>query len=223
MNKYLVPYVHLVDFLGNFLGEDYEIVLHETGKENRVVAIANSEISGRSVGSPLTNMAQRMIQNKEYETKDYVSNYVGVSPKGHALRSSTFFIKDPAGKLIGLICVNFDDSKYRKVEADLLALCHPTDFFKSTQTPLSTAEDVRIERFPVTSENAIDEAIQTAVENSGVAIGHMTQDEKISVIEMLQKAGIFKIKGAVEQVANSLFCSQASVYRYLSTIRKKKQ
>ena len=224
MNKYLTPYVSLVEYLGKFLGEDYEVVLHEVGKYNQVVAIANSSISGRTIGSPLTNKAKLLIQNKEYEKNDYVTNYVGLSSKGHTLRSSTYFVKDPSGNLIGLLCINFDDNKYRKFQADLLNLCHPIGF--GTDVTANEADSIShrdlIERFPVTAENARDEAIQNAIDDAGIEIGRMTQEEKLSIIEKLQHAGIFEIKGAVESVSRSLSCSQASVYRYLSMLKKPK-
>ena len=54
----LTRFTHLVEFLGMTLGPDYEIVLHEIDRPTPcVVAIANGQISGRTVGAPLTNVA----------------------------------------------------------------------------------------------------------------------------------------------------------------------
>ena len=54
-------YSLLVEFLGRILGPDYEIVLHDLSrKQPSVIAIANGQISGRTIGAPLTNVA--MIQ-----------------------------------------------------------------------------------------------------------------------------------------------------------------
>ncbi|GEB80630.1 hypothetical protein DDE01_20450 [Desulfovibrio desulfuricans] len=50
-------YVPLVDFLGAFLGEDCEVVLHDVrNPDNSVLAIANNHISGRRKGAPLTDL-----------------------------------------------------------------------------------------------------------------------------------------------------------------------
>ena len=42
----------------------------------------------------------------------------------------------------------------------------------------------------------------------------------MQIIASLESGGIFLLKGAVKDVADALHCSQASVYRYLSQIKK---
>ena len=50
MYKLLEPYGKLVEFLGEALGENVEIALHDlTSQEQEIVAISNSHISGREV------------------------------------------------------------------------------------------------------------------------------------------------------------------------------
>ena len=46
--------------------------------------------------------------------------------------------------------------------------------------------------------------------------------EKITVIQTLYDKGVFLIKGAVPEVAQALFCSEATVYRYLSKLSGKR-
>ena len=57
MEKGLIRhYSLLVDYLGHILGPDYEIALHElTSDSNRIIAIANGQLTGRHIGSPLSN------------------------------------------------------------------------------------------------------------------------------------------------------------------------
>ena len=48
-------YTLLVDFLGHVMGPDYEIALHELKDDsNEIIAIANGELTGRHLGSPLS-------------------------------------------------------------------------------------------------------------------------------------------------------------------------
>ena len=96
-----------------------------TDKNRSIIAIANNHISGRDVGAPLTNVALKILMDKSYETQDYRLHYCGMSAKGKALRSSTMFIKQN-GKLIGMLCINFDDSKYREASDAILAVPLPT-------------------------------------------------------------------------------------------------
>ena len=68
MDARLEPYRTLVSFLGEALGPDYEVVLHDlTSEEGTIAAIVNNNISGRTEGAPLSNMALRFIHGKVYE------------------------------------------------------------------------------------------------------------------------------------------------------------
>ena len=124
-NLILQHYIKLTEFLGKALGPDYEVALHDlTRKDRSIIAIANNYISGREVGAPLTNMALSSLRDKSYERMDYHLHYYSINVNGKDLRSSTFFIKN-SGKLIGLLCINFDDSRYRAISDHILKLCHP--------------------------------------------------------------------------------------------------
>ena len=112
-NPLLQQYIKVTEFLGLTLGPDYEVALHDMTDKNRsIIAIANNHISGRDVGAPLTNVALKILMDKSYEVQDYRLHYCGMSAKGKVLRSSTMFIKQN-GKLIGMLCINFDDTKFR--------------------------------------------------------------------------------------------------------------
>ena len=92
VNPLLRHYVKLTEFLGQALGPDYEVALHDLTDKNRsIVAIANNHVSGRNVGAPLTNVALKILMDKSYENQDYVLHYRGISMNGRKLRSSTFF------------------------------------------------------------------------------------------------------------------------------------
>ena len=69
-------YSLMVDFLGHVLGPDYEIALHElTDASNRIVAIANGELTGRHLGSPLSNKLLEYVTVHLHETQDYVLRF----------------------------------------------------------------------------------------------------------------------------------------------------
>lgn len=80
MDARLEPYRVVVSFLGEALGPDYEVVLHDlTSEDGTIVAIVNNHISGRTEGAPLSNMALRFIQERMYEKQDYLAGYQGAS------------------------------------------------------------------------------------------------------------------------------------------------
>lgn len=228
-NNILEQYKILVEFLGKTLGPDYEVVLQDlTSHNNAIIAIANGHISGRSIGSPLTNAALQMLSSKAYEKNDYLYNYKGITENGHALRSSTMFIKDSNGKPIGLLCINFDDSRYLEVSQLLQSIIHPLNFdTKAPQfdkTPAVTLEDTSTQYTSMTENFAVDisSLMQKIFEDSTSDLltspDRLNQHERKEVMIKLNEQGLFQLKGAISFVAKKFSCSSATVYRYLSEI-----
>ena len=218
-NTLLRQYVKLTEFLGTALGPDYEVALHDLTDKNRsIIAIANGHISGREIGAPLTNAALSVLMDKSYETQDWRLHYTGVSAEGKQLRSSTLFIKE-GGQLIGMLCINFDDSRYQALGQQILALCHPESFLQQPH-PFRGSDAAYPETFRNSTEAVAQDAIHRELEHLGVPAERLTSEERLQIITALEESGIFLLKGSVKDVAAGLHCSQASVYRYLTQIRK---
>lgn len=225
-------YSLFVDFLAQTLGPDYEIVLHDLERSHpSIVAIANGHVSGRSVGGPITNLAVRIIAEKVYETKDYILNYRGQTDSGKVLRCSTFFLKNENGRLAGLLCINFDDSRYRELSERVFRLCHPDAYVQHNiqiESVLTNIQDENLEQqetFYQSITSATKDAIKFVMHGRVIASERLTLDEKLEIVSMLNDHAIFMLKGAVTEVAKELACSPASIYRYLaklnSTAKKK--
>ena len=205
MDARLEPYRVVVSFLGEALGPDYEVVLHDlTSEDGTIVAIVNNHISGRTEGAPLSNMALRFIQERMYEKQDYLAGYQGASQAKGRLRSSTMFIKDN-GQL------NFDAGKYSRIAQELLALCG------AHTEPSSTG--IGVENFVTSLPDAVQNAIAEVTGSAGLPPDRLTMEEKIRIVESLHHAGIFYMKGAVSEVAAQLGSSEATIYRYLSKLK----
>ena len=225
-NALLQHYVKLTEFLGQALGPDYEVALHDLTDKNRsIIAIANNHVSGREIGAPLTNVALSILRDKSYENSDYRLHYYGVSINGKDLRSNTMFIKQN-GRLIGMLCINFDDSRYRAISNQIMGLCHPDIFVEAVLQPLAPEAPGAVsavrsspEKFRNSTEAVAADAINRELEALGVTAERLTSDERLKIIAALESNGIFLLKGAVKDVAAGLHCSQASVYRYLSQLK----
>lgn len=220
MHVILEQYKTLVEFLGKALGSDYEVVLHDLSEgNNAIVAIANGNISGRGLGAPLTALALRFLADKEYEQHDYKVGYRGVSRTNGHLRSSTMFIKDEDGRVIGMLCVNFDPSRGLQAANDVLALCGLPPV---SSAPAAADEDGAAQGTEIFVSN-IPDVVQGAIEEvtgrPGMPSSRLTMEEKIRIVEALQQAGLFHLKGAVSEVAAQLGSSEATVYRYLSKLK----
>ena len=222
MNKVkLAQYTALVKFLGAALGPDYEIVLHDiNGKDQSVAAIANGRISGRNVGAPLTDKALRFIADKTYQDQDFLCNYTGRSKDERTLRASTMFIKDDGGRLIGMLCINFDPSRYQKASQDILKLCGLDGEIFLEDNHLHPAGEV--ENFSDSISEVTDTVLKRYLKD-GIPPERLTQEEKMAIVKQLEERGIFLLKGAVNEVATRLHCSAASIDRYLGKINKQNE
>ena len=222
----LEEYKKLTEFLGEVLGSDYEVVLHDLKDPNHsITAIVNGQINGRDVGAPLTNIALSILRDKSYEDKDYRINDCGISASGKMLRSNTFFIKQD-GKLIGMLCINFDDSSYQTFSKRIMTLAHPQKFLdKISQQVNQSNEKSKVsdsdttEKYNPSSDSVIRDAIQLELNRIGVSADRLTANERMQIIAALEEQGIFLLKGVVKDVALGLKCSQASVYRYMSQLK----
>jgi predicted transcriptional regulator YheO len=213
----LSQYKSLVQFLGKVLGPQYEVVLHVVTSENEayIGAIANGEISGRSLDSGLTDLARKMIQDKKYKQCDYLLNYVGKMSNGKEFSSSTYFIKDEDSNLLGLLCFNFDTTKHKLIAQEILQLAN-------IKLPISnmisdTQNNEYVEHFPGSIQDIIYSVIDLDMLQSDI---QLTKEKKISIIKKLNDKNVFQMKGAVQEVSSALKISEASIYRYLQLIQR---
>jgi predicted transcriptional regulator YheO len=218
-------YTLLVDFLGKTLGPDYEVVLHDiTCEPSKVIAIANSHISDRTVGSPTTNAALQMLAANSYKTNDFLYNYQVATEDGRILRASTMFIKDEDGSPIGLLGINFDDSRYKDFCKTLLSAIHPDTFLKGnpslklSQEEVPSQPDSLAEDFSMDISTLMEKSFDSVTASLGSPTERLTQQEKKEIVQKLQERGVFKLKGGISFVAKRLSCSPATVYRYLGEL-----
>lgn len=214
-------YAKLTEFLGHTLGPDYEVSLHDLADpKGAIVAIANNHVSGREIGAPLTAMGMKLLENKSYEGRDSILHYRDRAENGHTLRASALFIREN-GELAAMLCILFDDQRFRNLSEDILRLCHP-DHYVETRFQMATeripASPANQEGSPaLTSSHATAAGLAASTElgRMGIPADRLTSQERSAIIASLKAQGLFQVKGAVKDVATVLACSPASIYRYL--------
>lgn len=212
----IADFINLVPFLGKALGDQCEIVLQNCNK-GCIEMIVNGHISGRKVGAPLTGLAKKIMESKEWKKSDYITSYEGRTLDGKLLRSSTFFIKDN-GKLVGMLCINIDTSHYSRISEMILNL---GGLAISGKTVLIGNGSVNK---PETFIDNIEDSFASIIRHlygDGMP-DNFTLEDRYNIIRSLDEKGIFEIKSAVSYVAKKLKCSESSTYRYLSHVRKEK-
>lgn len=212
MHKLLTFYLPMVDFIADCMGENTEVVLHDlTDWHQSVVAIRNGHISGREVGSPITDLSLNILKTASFEQLPYMANYQGVAKNGHSLKSSTFFIKDDTGAMIGMLCVNTDYHALTEARLQLESLV--------AALGIQTGGGVT-ENFTMNVSDLVQANLFRVCPNLEELVGRMSQKDKLEIVEKLDELGTFLVKGSIVCVAEKLGVSVPTIYRYLNMIRK---
>lgn len=219
MNQELNRYIPLVEFLGRALGSQYEVVLHDfTDPEHAVIAIANGYLSGRSVGSPMTNLAMKMLQDDVVENgngKNYVVQHEAAGKDGTPFSSSTMLIRDTKGRAIGALCVNFNVNVFLGLK----------DFIESIglgENKPANQPGARHYEGEVLADgggSALD-AVYHTVMDKRLNIDYSSQQMKQEIINEFYTEGAFLLKGSVSYIAERLSMSEPTVYRYLAKAKQ---
>jgi len=232
------PYLPLMDFFAELLGPRTEVVLHDTSDLSRsIVALTNGHVSGRSVGGPATDLVLKVLQNHEHDDRDYLANYLAESRTGGTFRSSTFFIRDAGGDVVGMLCLNIDDEPLARARDLLVAITATTGLVKgagpgggpgaatgasgaATGSTAHPAAAPVAERLSMNVDELALDGVARIVAAQGVEPHRMTPDEKVAAVREIERAGVFLLKGAVAQVAEALHVSEPTVYRYVRQVRQ---
>ena len=218
----LDSYIPLVEFLGQALGKHCEVVLHDlTNAEHSIVAIANGHLSGRKVGGPATDFVLKLMQQEKQEQAQFVVDYHGKASNGHIFRSSSYFIKDADGTVVGVLCLNYDVQPYldarAMIDENILHGLHVDDF--APQEPVPRQPVKAVETLYKTAGDTSTNMIAKRLAAYPVAPDRLSMDERVQLIENLNQDGLFLLKGGIPILAETLGVSEPTIYRYLNRIR----
>jgi len=212
--KLLNLYVPLVDFIADIIGSHCEVLLHDIiDVENSVIAIRNGYISGRYVGCPLTDLGLKLLENQSHKNKNALVNYRSRTDSGEKLISSTYYIKDEKGELIGMICVNILNSPDHQINR--IPEAFPLTAMFGDEVRMDDSEEVT-ESLSTSLDNVVEAGVKKVMTKYKVSADRMSIEEKCAIVQELGQNGIFKIKGAITKVATTLKTSESTIYRYLA-------
>ncbi len=214
MNQYINKFIPIAEFLGEVLGSNTEIIIHDLTNYNRsIVYIVNGELSGRNIGDPITDLVLEFIATESKGNKNFISNYNSKTIEGRLLYSSTFFIRNDVNKIVGALCLNSDYHEVKKSISFLTSLL-PNYVDDKTLSLNNIKENLNSNPQELTL-NKIDAIIN----EFNIIPNRMTTEEKTDVIKALSDCGVFNIRGSVQEVATKLQMSEPSIYRYIKKIK----
>ncbi len=203
-HEILKSYESVVDGLAMLIGSYCEIVLHSLEDlKCSAVRIANGEHTGRKIGSPITDLALRMLHDMAGDDSSVSKTYFTRAKSGALMKSVTIAIRNREQRVIGLLCINMN-------------LDVPFSQVMQTFMPPQTQEDVPS---PVNFASSVDELVAQTLE---FTIEEVNADRNVAnnvknrqVVLNLYEKGIFDIKDAINQVADRLNISKHTVYLYI--------
>ncbi|MDN4093409.1 PAS domain-containing protein [Brevibacillus agri] len=203
----LASYIPVVEGLAKTFGQHCEVVLHDlTDVSSSIIAIHNGHVSGRQVGSPVTNLALQALRTAKTSQEDYDLNYRNDTIKGKQIKSSSIYIKDENGQVIGSLCINIDLTHIAIAQSALSEMMAFADKVEEGRTA---------ETFAPTVTSLMEQMIDDCLKKTGKPIALMQKEEKIQFIHLLDEVGLFLIKGAVQHVADLLGVTKYTIYNYL--------
>ena len=211
----LSAFIPFVKGISETFGSNCEVVLHDlTDLQHSIIAIENGHVTGRNIGSPMTEASLKLYVNDKVDEDNI--NYTGKSADGRVLKSSTMFIKDEKGKVLGCLCINFDITELVGVQRVMNELMKVSGTDVGEKLAESGDEVINI------VSSVLKDIVNDTIQNNGKPIIYLSKEEKVGIVEILDQKGAFLIKGAIDYVAEVLCVSRYTIYNYLDEIRETK-
>lgn len=188
-------------------GEHCEVVLHDLKDQpynHSIVAIENGQVTGRRVGDCGTNLGLEVLRGTDKEGDKH--NYVTQTRDGRLLRSTSVYIRDDAGVVVGALCINFDMTDFLMAERAIATLTRRDDACPEPEVEEVFRNDVN---------DLLESLIQASIKHIGKPVAKMDKEDKVEGIRFLDRKGALLIKKSADRVASFYGISKYTLYSYL--------
>lgn len=199
----------LADGISAMFGRNVEVAVHDLRKMDRSLIHLAGSVTGRKPGAPATDLLVKAVSSKEEAPRD-MYNYKTTARDGRSIKSSTMFIRNSDGRVIGAFCINLDTTDYFNAAQALAP-------FINSAVP---HENEIQESFSATAQETIESIFEQSLPEVGKQPASMSTPERIQLVELLEEQGVFQMKGAVKRVAELCGLSKFTIYNYLKLIRE---
>lgn len=194
----------LADGISTMFGENCEVVIHDMKNfESSIVYIKNKQVTQREVGDQFKILGTKNV-DAFFKGSDLI-NHKGVAKNKHLIKSSTFHIKgDGYHYAFG---INYDYTNLSLVQSVLKDL-----------TQVGENLDDVIERDSL--EHTLESLYDKALEYIGKPVAFMTKEDRVKMIEFLDRKGAFSIHKSIPIISEKMNISRFTIYNYLKEIRE---
>ncbi len=200
---------HVAAGLAGQFGRNCEVVIHDfrgDDLDHTIIAIENGHVTGRSIGDGPSHIVLESLKESPDKLEDRIS-YLTKTSDGRVLKSTSLFIRDDGGEVIGLMGINYDISMFVAVDDAIRAFA---GLDQPGQEPQAISGNV---------SDLLDELLEQSVRIVGKPTALMSKDEKIRAIRFLDERGAFLITKSGPKVCQYFGISTYTLYSYLDEIR----
>jgi len=197
----------IADGITSMFGENCEVVVHDPSRPEKSLVHIAGKVTGREVGAPATDLLMKELRRKSEEIDD-IHNYK-TTHGGRTIKSTTLFIRNSKGEVTAALCINLDITELYNATQTLTSLVN-----------CSVAPENNVqETFSNTASETIESIVEQTLLQCGKQPATMSSSERFYFTSLLEKQGVFQMKGAVKHIAKRCGISQFTIYNYLKTLR----
>lgn len=256
----LRPYEDVMKLLAAFSGPNCEVVLHDLSDPvHSVVRVENGEVTGRAVGQGLRHLVPNLLRMPRTDDGGLSSESPNLLPvywlrsRGRLIRALSLLIRDDAGEVIGVLCINQDVTNVSAAAGQLqalLALLPPgeasilpeasasADALASEHAAVQLASavprdteakdlqkdaDIEPEGSVLKTVYAMIDRMTERIRAGRSSSAVLTREERLPLVRFMDTRGVFLVKGALDYAAERLGVSKVTLYSDLDLLRRESE
>lgn len=188
-------------------GPNCEVVVHDLSGEDHehsIVAIENGHVTNRKLGDgPSMAVLDALSGNTSKLHTD--GSYLTKTKDGRVLKSTTIYIRDDSGKIIGLFSLNLDITELMMVNSAVQPLISITSQKNENNS------------IPNNVNELLDELIEESTRQIAKPVPLMTREDKIRAIKFLNDWGALLITKAGDKISKYFGISKYTLYSYIDS------
>lgn len=254
----LRPYEDVMKLLAAFSGPNCEVVLHDLSDPvHSVVRVENGEVTG--VGQGLRHLVPNLLRMSRTDDGALSSESPNLLPvywlrsRGRLIRALSLLIRDDAGEVIGVLCINQDVTNVSaaagqlqallallppgeasilpeaSASADALASEHAAAQLASAVSRDTEAKDlqkdadIELEGSVLKTVYAMIDRMTERVRAGRSSSAVLTREERLPLVRFMDTRGVFLVKGALDYAAERLGVSKVTLYSDLDLLRRESE
>lgn len=241
----LRPYEDVMKLLAAFSGPNCEVVLHDLSDPvHSVVRVENGEVTGRAVGQGLRHLVPNLLRMPRTDDGGLSSESPNLLPvywlrsRGRLIRALSLLIRDDAGEVVGVLCINQDVTNVSAAAGQLqalLALLPPGEasilpeasasaVSRNTEAKdLQKDSDIELEGSVLKTVYAMIDRMTERVRAGRSSSAVLPREERLPLVRFMDTRGVFLVKGALDYAAERLGVSKVTLYSDLDLLRRESE